>query len=127
MGISIAYSYIQQFISTSKLYTDHKIRILDAGSGCTFFPYYLSYKHPNCVVHCCDYDSSLASIFGEINKRQNAKVEFNMSDLANMGYEDNFFDIIYCISVLEHTRNYEDIIKQFRRVLKLNGRLVVYI
>mgnify|MGYP003681897678 CR=1 FL=1 len=115
-----AYSYIRQFItSTSKFIPiDDEIRILDAGSGCTFFPYYLSYKHPNCRVYCCDHDSSLAPIFMKINQKRNANVEFNTCNLANLRYEDNFFDILYCISVLEHTHDHVDIIKQFNRVLK---------
>jgi ubiquinone/menaquinone biosynthesis C-methylase UbiE len=122
-----AYSYIQQHIISSSNFTHYdEIRILDAGSGCTFFPYYLVYKHPNSRVYCCDYDHSLAPIFKEINKKMNANVRFNTYNIANLGYEDNFFDIIYCISVLEHTPNYvNNIIKEFKRVLNQNGLLIV--
>ena len=127
-----AYSYIQQHIvSNSKfILADDEIRILDAGSGCTFFPYYLSYKYPNCRLYCCDYDSSLTPTFSEINKdvqkiHGRARVEFNVCDLSNLGYKDDSFDMIYCVSVLEHTNNSDDIIKQFKRVLKPNGLLIV--
>ena len=120
---SFTYSYIQQYFS-DKIHTDES-RILDARSGCTFFPYYLDYKHSNCRLYCCDYNSSLAPTFLEINKKMNSTVEFNAYDLASLGYEDNFFDIVYCISILEHTHNYQDIIKQFKRTLKPNGLLIV--
>jgi SAM-dependent methyltransferase len=120
------YSHIRQFISVNKfMHTNNEVRILDAGSGCTFFPYYLNHKYPHCKVYCCDYDSSLSSIFYEINKRQKANVKFDVYDLTKMKYEDNFFNIIYCISVLEHACNYVDIVKQFRRVLNPHGLLIV--
>lgn len=116
------YSYIKEHLK-EKLNTS-EIRILDAGSGCTFFPYYLDYKHSNCRICCCDYDSFLAQIFLQVNKKMISNVEFNVYDLASLDYEDNFFDIVYCISVLEHTHNYQDIIKQFKRTLP-GGLLIV--
>ena len=126
------YSYIQQHIVSNGKFThaDDEIRILDAGSGCTFFPYYLSYKYANCRLCCCDYDSSLTPTFTEINKdmqemHARARVEFNVCDLASLGYKDNYFNIIYYISVLEHANNSDDIIRQFKRVLEPNGLLIV--
>ena len=121
------YSYIQQYVISNNNYihAGDKIRILDAGSGCTFFPYYLSYKIPNCKVYCCDNDPSLSPLFIDINKKMNMEVEFNVYDLEKLRYKDNIFDIIYCISVLEHTCNYVDIIKQFKCVLNPHGLLIV--
>ena len=40
-------------------------------------------------------------------------------------YEDNFFDMVYCISVLEHTENYENVIEEFHRVIKPGGLLLL--
>lgn len=59
---SFTYSYIQEYFS-DKLHTDG-IQILDAGSGCTFFAYYLICKLSKCKAYCCDYDSSLAQNVG---------------------------------------------------------------
>ena len=118
------YSYIRQYLS-EKVHADDEVRILDAGSGYTFFPYYLSEKYPNCKMDCCDRDVSLAQLYLQANKKRTSSVDFEVHNLANMGYEDNFFDIVYCISVLEHTENYGDIVKEFKRILKPEGLLVL--
>lgn len=122
------YSYIRHFISSNNksMYSNEKFNILDAGSGCTFFPYYISYKHSNCKIYCCDNDYSLVPLFAGINNNmENTEIEFNNYDLVNPCYKDDFFDIIYCISVLEHIPNYEEVIKQFKRIIKPNGIIII--
>jgi len=108
----------------SSLNIDEKKRILDAGSGVTFFPYYIKSKYKSCNIYCCDNDKALARIFQKINKREHS-VEFSCADLQRLPYEDDWFEIVYCISVLEHTDHYRDIIDEFYRVIKPNGRLIV--
>jgi SAM-dependent methyltransferase len=39
--------------------------------------------------------------------------------------QDGQFDVVYCISVLEHTSDYAEIIESFQRVLRPGGRLVI--
>lgn len=100
-------------------------RILDAGSGVTFFPYYLKSKYEMVDMYCCDRDPSLAETFQSINSESEQKVEFSCSNLNSTAYEDNSFDSIYCISVLEHANNYHEIIEEFLRIMKPGGKLVV--
>jgi SAM-dependent methyltransferase len=76
-------------------------------------------------VICCDFDHSLDEIFAEVNKLENAPVRFDCCGLDVLPYEDETFDDITCISVLEHTENYADILKEFYRVLAPGGSLVV--
>jgi len=121
-----SYSYIRQFLCVNNIMNvSQRTSILDAGSGCTFFPYYVNYKYPNSVIYCCDYDSSLALIFKRINKKRSTNITFACYDIANMQYKDNSFDVIYCISVLEHTHDYDRIIEEFKRVLKPKGLLII--
>lgn len=122
-----AYSHIRRYIGSNDRFMQSKdtVEILDAGSGFTFFPYYISHKHANCNVYCCDYDYSLANLFNSANKKSGQYVDFKVYDLTNLGYTDNLFNIIYCISVLEHSSNYGKIFEQFQRVLKPNGLLIV--
>lgn len=101
-------------------------RILDAGSGVTFFPYYLC-QSGAATVYCCDYDNSLATIYQQINENRDEDVKFSTADLRSLPYDDQFFHMIYCISVLEHTDEYEKIIDEFHRILQPGGRLVVTI
>lgn len=102
------------------------LRILDAGSGATFFPYFLS-EHCTASVHCCDYDASLEALYRQINARCGQQVEFALADLRELPYQDEYFDVVYCISVLEHTDAYAKIIEEFNRILRPGGRLIVTI
>lgn len=116
------YSRIEEYV---KNIDRDIVNFLDAGSGCTFFHYYLRHKFPNAMVYCCDSDARLAPFFSNINTNMQTDIDFKLYDLRNMRYRDNLFDVVYCISVLEHTTNYGEIIKEFRRVLKPNGLLII--
>lgn len=100
-------------------------RILDAGSGITFFPYFLMESNPGLTVTCCDRDSYIGEVYSKINRNQASKVAFEQCDLAALPFPDGSFDGIYCISVLEHTANRAEIVREFRRVLRPGGQLVV--
>jgi len=100
------------------------VDILDAGSGATFFPFMLETKLTEGTITCCDYDASLEPIFKTVNEGRGSAVAFRQADLRGLPFDDASFDIIYCISVLEHTDNYEEIVDEFHRVLKPGGVLV---
>jgi SAM-dependent methyltransferase len=42
-----------------------------------------------------------------------------------LSFADDSFEIIYCISVLEHACNFETVVAEFERVLKPTGLLIV--
>lgn len=102
------------------------IRLLDAGSGITFFPYYLAaHCRGRCQIHCCDLDESLGPVFAQINARDGQTVAFAVAPLQQLPYADGQFDLIYCVSVLEHTDDYDAVVAEFTRLLAPGGRLVV--
>lgn len=118
-----AYSYLEEYIG-DKL--KGAMNILDAGSGITFFPYYIiSAFNNSSKLICLDSDGSLQQIFKEINSTIDKPVEFIQGDIQQLPFEDNRFNIIYCISVLEHIIDYEPVFSEFYRILKLGGLLVV--
>lgn len=104
---------------------DQKIEVLDAGSGITFFPYYLENIFPNIEITAFDYDESYIPVFRKLNESENSIIEFVHGKLDELPFSDKSFDIIYCISTLEHTSSYEAIIKEFHRVLKPEGTLIL--
>lgn len=104
---------------------DRKLRILDAGSGITFFPYFLKSRFPTLDIVCLDYDPLLQGLYEAVNRNTGVSVEFNLRSMDSSGFDSEAFDLIYCISVLEHTRNYPDIIREFKRVLRPHGELIV--
>jgi ubiquinone/menaquinone biosynthesis C-methylase UbiE len=102
------------------------LKILDAGSGLTFFPYYLGASR-NSNIHCCDYDKNLENAYNISNTLQKNQVTFSSADLKKLPYEDQFFDVVYSVSVLEHTDEYEKIISELDRVLAPDGVLILTI
>ncbi|MDM8567543.1 class I SAM-dependent methyltransferase [Candidatus Halobeggiatoa sp. HSG11] len=116
------YSMIGQYL-TSRL--ESECRVLDAGSGVTFFPYYLISQFKNIEMICCDYDASFKAIINNINSTSQKTVNFLETNLQEISLEDESVDILYCVSVLEHTNNFELIIKEFNRVLKPTGMLII--
>ena len=120
---TFVYSKIMEYINTDSNYD--KINMLDAGSGITFFPYFIQSEIKDSNVICCDIDENLEIIFNNVNKRSENPVSFYNSDIGNIPFEDNYFSIIYSISVLEHSQNFEETIKEFYRLLKPNGVLLI--
>jgi ubiquinone/menaquinone biosynthesis C-methylase UbiE len=101
------------------------IRILDAGSGITFFPYYLKEKYSDAQIECCDYDPKLKTQFDRVNKDKRTGVNYFTADIKNIERPDGHYSSIYCISVLEHTDDYKAVIKELSRITKPGGHLIL--
>ena len=69
--------------------------------------------------------NNLESSTFNINNEIESEVIFNLGDLRNLDYPEKSFDIIYCISVLEHTENYKEIVDHFYRLLVPGGHLIL--
>ncbi|MBU4485987.1 MAG: class I SAM-dependent methyltransferase, partial [Candidatus Delongbacteria bacterium] len=100
-------------------------RILDAGSGITFFPYYLKGKYPDATIECCDYDAGLEGQFNKVNERLKQKINYFTTDIRSIGKPDGYYNTIYCVSVLEHTNDYECILKELSRITSEDGYLIL--
>ena len=100
--------------------------ILDAGSGVTYFPYFLCEHLHGATVRCIDSNPSYAGMFDAINASVgHQRVSFTPAQLQDLPLADGQVDAICCISVLEHTDNYAAILDEFHRVLKPGGLLVL--
>jgi len=60
-----------------------------------------------------------------IESVQNKKIEFTLGSIFNVKYPDNFFDIIYMDSVLEHVPNPLNYLIELNRIMKTNGVLYI--
>lgn len=115
------------------------MKILDIGSGITTFPVYLASKGHE--VFSVDNDDILMQrLAPSMAKWVGATVNYKLGDVTNLEFEDNTFDRVFCISVLEHLEeekvngkyvNYRkgnlDVkaISEMLRVLKPKGRLIL--
>lgn len=89
-------------------------RVLDCGAGKGYFTKWLVKK--NAKVYACDIDSS----------RFKLKVPFRRSDFNNkISFSTSFFDKIVSIEVIEHLENPARFIKEFNRILRKNGQLIL--
>jgi SAM-dependent methyltransferase len=102
-----------------------KGRILDAGSGITFFPYYLKEKYADIQIDCCDYDPKLKEQFERVNSKLNKNIQYFDADIRFIAKPDNYYDAVYCISVLEHTDDYDGILKELARITSAEGHLIL--
>jgi len=101
-------------------------RLLDAGSGVTFFPYFLAEQIDDAQVVCCDSNPSYERAFNSINAALHTDaVRFVRSGLDDIPLADASVDAICCISVLEHAGGHTQILDKFRRVLRPGGLLTV--
>lgn len=101
-------------------------KVLDGGSGVTFFPYFICQNLPDARFVCVDSDPSYPPMFEAINSAEgHSRVVFRNGLLQKLEVPDGDLDAICCISVLEHTTNYGEIVREFARVLKRGGLLVL--
>ncbi len=103
----------------------HLGAVLDAGSGVTFFPFFVRSRFDGASVTCCDSDAGLAAVYRQIGREDGSAVAFAAADLRSMPFGDSQLDAVYCISVLEHTDRYAEILGEFHRILKPGGMLVL--
>ena len=116
------------------------LKILDVGSGPSMFPIYLA-SLGNEVVSMDNDEVLMKHVCPKLARWCETNVEYSFADATKINFDDNTFDRVFCVSVLEHLeeeyrniknqRDYHkknlDIkaINEMLRVLKPNGLLVM--
>ncbi len=117
-------------------------KILDIGSGWSLFPLYLSMFSD--YVTSVDLSEKQMKVYSPfLAKLLNKTVRYETGDALNLKYDNNSFDYLYCISVIEHFEeeinehgervNYcrekldRIAIKEFLRVIKPGGKIILTI
>lgn len=60
-----------------------------------------------------------------IAKEKNPEAELKKASATDLPFPDNSFDCLICVEVLEHVPNTEAALKEFSRVLKRGGKVVI--
>lgn len=98
-------------------------RVLDAGSGFSFFSYLLA--SAGATVSAADIDPKLGPVYERANAATGRCVDYRVSPIEALVWPDATFDAVACVSVLEHAPRRLDAIAEFARVLRPGGRLVM--
>ena len=99
-------------------------KILDAGSAAGRDSHYFFNK--GLEVTGVDLSEELI----EIARKKCPEIEFIKADFRKLPFEDNFFDGVWAHAALVHMEKIEDIkraLKEFKKVLKKDGILYVYV
>jgi len=101
-------------------------RVIDLGSGVTFFPFALAKLGFDVV--CSDIDPLCERDLNRAIPRVEhspGHVSFRLSKGSRLPFEDCEVDVVYCISVLEHIPNFECTVREMARILKPKGLLLL--
>lgn len=120
------YLFRQRFIKAVKLIGKDKTDLLtlDAGCGIGFFLFQLSQISKKVwaidyAKHSLDYAKFMCQ------KRGLKNISFAQIDLVKgLPFKKDQFDLIVCLSVLEHIKDLQAVIAEFDRVLKKDGVLI---
>lgn len=102
-----------------------KHSVLDCGCGSGSLSIYLSRKF-NKKTYGLDLSAFGIQRALELAEKAHADCEFKVADIENeIPFEDNFFDVVFMLEVLEHLVYPEKAIKEVSRVLKKGGLFVL--
>ena len=96
------------------------LRILEIGCGQGFHCAMLAQNKSNHVVGIDISEENISTA-----KKRYPKVDYRLMDVENLTFEDQYFDAIYALDVLEHVDNLNRVIVECNRVLKKGGKFII--
>ena len=117
------YQYATKIIN--KFRHNKKITILDAACGFGYGSKILQSKTHSNVIGV-DLDPILVKYLTKTNKK-NRKMKFIKSNIKSLPFSDCSIDYVVCFETIEHLEKTDGIraIKEFKRVLKKNGMIII--
>jgi ubiquinone/menaquinone biosynthesis C-methylase UbiE len=100
-----------------------RARVLDAGSGSGAMARLMASTNPEWDVVGVDFNPTYVAYARD--RGRFANLSFEQGDLRALNFADASFDVIWSRFVLYFLPNPEDVIREFRRVLRPGGEVVV--
>jgi ubiquinone/menaquinone biosynthesis C-methylase UbiE len=100
--------------------------ILDAGAGEGSIGLWMAKNNPNVKIAALDI-SPIGVKKGRVlsNELNINNTNFLIGDIRKIPFSNNSFNLIVCQSVLEHVIGVFDVLKEFHRILKKGGKLII--
>ncbi len=98
-------------------------RVLEVGCGAGRCIRTIAHHRPDLAAHGCDLSESA------INRAREHRdgVNYRAADAANLPYEDESFDVVVVMDLLEHVPDVGAVLAEIRRTLKPAGRLHLHV
>ena len=74
-------------------------------------------------IYAIDFDQRMIDIAKDNNTDES--IIFELGDACNLRFKDGQFDAVFDFGVIHHIPNWEDCIKELKRVLKIGGELII--
>ncbi len=101
-------------------------RILDAGTGLGQYTLYLRRLFPRAEILSVDIKQEYLDHMREFCRREGiGGIDFALQDLLELEHEGRF-DLVLNVDVMEHIEDDRKVFRNFRRVLRPGGRLVLH-
>lgn len=120
------YPYIYSNLQNLYLNKSNDIKLLDIGSGVTFFSFFIASK--GFFVTASDIDPIAEKDINSAIKFIDTKpgnLEFKLCTEDNLPFNSESYDVVTSISVIEHVTNFEQNISEIHRVLKQDGHFLL--
>ncbi len=96
----------------------NKMKILDVGCGTGAFTRKLAYQVKNGEIIGVDIDKKLLECARKMTKEENLKIKYVQSNVYNLDFEDDCFDLVTCQKLLCNLNEPEKALKEMIRVSK---------
>jgi len=98
-------------------------KILDLGCGSGYITEYIAEKTGATVLGI---DFAKGAIKSAQDRVKNSDVEFNVGNINELNFSDESFDYVLTIDTLYFGSDLEKIVKDIKRILKPNGKLISF-
>jgi ubiquinone/menaquinone biosynthesis C-methylase UbiE len=97
--------------------------VLEVGCGAGRFTEVFLKSFPKLILSSVDLSNAVEA--NQINFPQNERHQILQADATKLPYENNSFDLVVCLGVIQHTPNPEDTIEELFKKVKPGGTLVI--
>jgi ubiquinone/menaquinone biosynthesis C-methylase UbiE len=96
-------------------------RILEIGASVGFISLAISKHYKGAKVYSVEPDSEAVTVAGAMAVAENLNYKPVVGVGEALPYEDNYFDLIICHTVIEHVQDESAVISEMTRVLSIDG------